>query len=1475
MSDAIISNDTLTVDNETYRSDAFAELLRILAAESLIITSAQLEYDEDGSQNFTVTGNTEILSEAVEGVELYLEFSSDSDFEFQLNCTLPSLALSTLQAMQILPTSQFTDIAEVLALQFQDVSLTFDSQKTEIYFGVLFSHGQLTLLASAGISLDKIGFEFWRSYGDNSAIFSLYSEIIIGSIPVNVEVSIPLGSTLAAQNWTIKVFSTIYLSSGLEDLLAFLDSTPLCGALGLSSFTSVIPSELKQIPNFFMDEIQILCNPLNGEIQYLTFRVQSTHTFSVADGLFSLENTGIRMTISPMAQRPCFSLSIFGTIKMSGDSYVDVSVLVPENYTQDNWVFTMSGLIDLGSVVDIEGLPINLSIAELVLPQNFLSIDTLNLNVFEIEFNPLQVTISSITLNIDFEAEFELVFGLAIQNPRLSIKIANPFNQTSLAKRQITGQISSTLVAGSINFGLSAEMDETGWSFTGQTVSDSVPIGELIGSLGEEFGIALPDFVNDIALKELAVTFSTTNEAKQQSAEQGASQQTTQQPTSSSDLLFNCEGGFTIGDQPDDKPVDMVLGIDVARSSTGSYSNKLNGRLTVGSLMFSAAFSEDMSSSSFGATYSHTGEQQRITVKEIIAAASSSIAAYIPDVLTIELKDILFAYSKTTTGAGPETKFLFGFDVGTGINLSNLPLVGHEFPPEATIGVDDLQVMVASKAFNQTLVSQLNGLLPEGVTKLPSRDLNSGVGLSAMMNFGDSPNQLDLPVANDGAASQQTTGSSTAIAGAPTTSVSSTQTSDGVKWFTLQKAFGPVSFQRVGVQYKDNAVWFLLDAGITAAGLTLNLNGLSMGSALDRFDPKFNLLGMGVNYKSGGAVEIGGTFLKKEVSSGGEKYDEYDGAVVIKAKEFTISAMGSYAELDGHPSMFVYGLMDYPIGGPPFFFVTGLAAGFGYNRKLVTPELDQVAKFPLVEEAMSNPPTPNSLVDEMNRLQAYIPPSIGDNFLAFGIKFTSFKIIDSFALLTVTFGKRLEVDVLGLSTLIVPTPETGKSVTPLAKVQMELKATYYPDDGLLAVNAQLTKDSFILSRNCHLTGGFAFYTWFTGSHAGDFVQTLGGYHPSFKVPSHYPTVPRLSFNWKVDSHLTIKGDAYYALTPSTLMAGGSLDATWKDGNIKASFNAKADFLISWKPYHYDAEISVNVGVSYKFTVDVFGSKVHKTVTADVGADVHIWGPEFSGKAHVDITIVSFDISFGSGASKKKEPIDWTTFSTSFLPEPDSMLNISVGDGLVSVPQDGENDWVINPKHFCVVTSSAIPAKEAYLSAERTKIDGDFQSSFGIAPMELKSSALSSGLFVEITRDDLAAETDFQFTPIFKNVPSALWGQTMSADLKSQSFIKQALCGFEIRPARLPAADATRDIDRSKLQYSEDVIAGAFAWADYQPFQPTTQDELSREETINRTIASAETAQVRMALMQLLGVQAEVTLAEQNLPSFLIAPLIEA
>ncbi len=221
------------------------------------------------------------------------------------------------------------------------------------------------------------------------------------------------------------------------------------------------------------------------------------------------------------------------------------------------------------------------------------------------------------------------------------------------------------------------------------------------------------------------------------------------------------------------------------------------------------------------------------------------------------------------------------------------------------------------------------------------------------------------------------------------------------------------------------------------------------------------------------------------------------------------------------------------------------------------PSIDGVADFPLVSGAMGN-------IDQdqmLTKLKEKLTIRENEIFLAAGVKFTSFKMIESFALVTFSFGNETEVNLLGLSQVSVP-PNLKPEQGPIAFAQLALKATVDPKSGLFSMMAKLTSESYILSKDCKLTGGFAFYVWFAGPYAGDFVVTLGGYHPDYKKPDHYPVVPRLGFHWDVNSNLKLSGDIYFALTPSALMAGGRLSAVYSTGPIKAWFTAEADFYLA-------------------------------------------------------------------------------------------------------------------------------------------------------------------------------------------------------------------------------------------------------------------------------------------------------------------------
>jgi hypothetical protein len=79
------------------------------------------------------------------------------------------------------------------------------------------------------------------------------------------------------------------------------------------------------------------------------------------------------------------------------------------------------------------------------------------------------------------------------------------------------------------------------------------------------------------------------------------------------------------------------------------------------------------------------------------------------------------------------------------------------------------------------------------------------------------------------------------------------------------------------------------------------------------------------------------------------------------------------------------------------------------------------------------------------------------------------------------------------------------------------------------------------------------------------------------------------------------------------------------GVLEAWFDAYADFLINYKPFHFMADGGLSVGV--RFTLDLWLVTIH--IGVEIGATLFIEGPPMHGTVHVDFWVFGFDINFGS------------------------------------------------------------------------------------------------------------------------------------------------------------------------------------------------------------------------------------------------------
>jgi hypothetical protein len=610
-------------------------------------------------------------------------------------------------------------------------------------------------------------------------------------------------------------------------------------------------------------------------------------------------------------------------------------------------------------------------------------------------------------------------------------------------------------------------------------------------------------------------------------------------------------------------------------------------------------------------------------------------------------------------------------------------------------------------------------------------------------------------------------------------------------WKPVDKTIGPLELRRIGGEWDNGKLGILLDAAVSLAGLRVGLAGLAVKvppsklSTLEFSDLEFALDGLELAF-SRGPVSISGALLK--TFEGGRV--GYAGQASIRAANFSIAAIGAYSTTaEDQPAFFIFGAYAGILGGPPCFVVTGIAAGFGYNRAINLPDIDEVRDFPLVSIVLGPPERdPASALDQFGS-QDRFPAVTGQYWIAAGVKFTSFKLVDAFALVTVQFGARFEIALLGVATLRQP---PAPATPALVYVEMALKVRFAPDDGLLSVMAVLTGNSFLFDTRCKLTGGFAFCVWMKPTdsrienRAGDFVLTLGGYHPKFQVPAHYPKVPRVGFNWQLpECGVTIKGEAYFALTPSFIMAGARLSAVFRSGDFSAWFEAHVDFLIGWAPLHYEAEVGVRIGAAFVLRI----GSIAFTLSFELAANLRIWGPPFAGEAYIDLGIVAFTVPLGDRATPRVAPaISWPEFRETFLPpEP---LAIAVVAGLVAEIAGKPGFIIVNPSELCLAVQSFVPivSLDGAIAAASDEVESA-PPTLGIRPMA--KTELRSNLHLAFSREVdgklVGQEGNVVRRQLRSSVPEALWSSepmpkagpdaTLSANV-----IKDVPMGVQILPA---------------------------------------------------------------------------------------------
>lgn len=1160
------------------------------------------------------------------------------------------------------------------------------------------------------------------------------------------------GSIGGRPNWCLEADVDLSLVE-LGDLAAAI-------ATGVKAEEFQLPSELLS-GGPKLRHIRLIGNPTDGLVAAFA-DIEIFDEWQVVGEKCELREGHVAFTVVSPATDPQLSATVYATLVLGGVG-LSASVSVPE-LDIEAWLAGPVSAADLfKTYLPAAAIPLELNYASLAAAKQD------ETWAWSVRFG----------VGAGGPGGWKLPGGISLTDLEVAIEDAGGGPSAAARAMLALGDAAQVLLGGSFD-----AATET-WALAGNAVGE-IKAGEALAALGKEFDVELPAPLAKLDLTTIDLSLESGKATR---------------------FEFECDGDFPLAGTKASFTTKLGLSFETDPTS-GQSRYSLTPSATLKLSLRDETPGSPAETMDFEVTFAKTASDTRFTAKwedsaplslaRVLGALHVDVAA-VPAGLLPAVKKVSFGYDITqdtlvlaietaetgsvwclTTPPGGKATMAALVKAKTAFRLSEVPIVGPQVPPADDVALEAVELLLCSGPLSGTDVGKLNEFVPSsGLPTFPPGGLKEATALLTVSYLfgGVAQKPLALPLA--GGTQAPTASTSTPAlpppATKPSAAVEPAPAGPPTAWLKPQRTFGPLTLERVGASYAEGDLWLLLDGGVSAGGLSLGLDGLGVGFPLSSegpWWPRVKLRGIGVGY-SAPPLEIAGALLF--VTPKPPVKFEVAGLLSAGTGDFTMSAVGAYAETETGPSMFALGGITGDLGGPPAAFVTGLAAGFGYQSALRLPHQDEVGAFPLVVAladpgAFARKDPLDVLTEIVEAPNPWISWQPGSLWLAAGVQFSSFDLVSTTAILVAELGTDLTIALLGRSTATFP--RGASAADTYAKVVLDLEAVFRPDEGSFEAAALLAPGSFVIDPACALTGGFAFSLWYGPSkHAGDFVVTLGGYHPAFSPPAWYPREPRLGFSWSVRDELTISGAAYFALTPSAVMAGGALDVAYHAGHLKAWLRAYADALIWFKPFSFDLEIGISVGVSY--TLTVLG--VSKTLSAELGAELHLWGPPTAGEVTIHWWVISFSVSFGEGEPHKREALKWAEFEE-LLPPPREAIQVTP---VAEVRAPSEGDWIAAAHGFAFKTTVAMPATElrgGSAGAHSEKAEGKLS----IQPMQ--APGVSAVHTVKVTRAGKEIELgDWKLTPVTRDVPKALWGEGDGGQLEDgeKQLVPGQLLGYTV------------------------------------------------------------------------------------------------
>jgi hypothetical protein len=231
---------------------------------------------------------------------------------------------------------------------------------------------------------------------------------------------------------------------------------------------------------------------------------------------------------------------------------------------------------------------------------------------------------------------------------------------------------------------------------------------------------------------------------------------------------------------------------------------------------------------------------------------------------------------------------------------------------------------------------------------------------------------------------------------------------------------------------------------------------------------------------------------------------------------------------------------------------------------------------------------------------------------------------------------------------------------------------------------------------------------------------------------------------------------------------------------------------------------VSIGVSYRIDWGL----LKKTLKAELGAHLSLWGPPTGGRAVVSWYFISFTVRFGASPPGSATVDKWADFAP-LLPQPKDLCKVTVQSGLL--PGGTDTEWIVRADTLQLVSECAIPASALKLAVHHDDTFAKPERPPAIRPLGV--AALESTQTLRLTDpggDDIDPKAaGWSIAERKRDVPDALWGAPLgnARPAPAADLVPDQLVGFTMTPPKAALGPTRGAIDMSEALQDVELTPG--------------------------------------------------------------------